>query len=200
MGEVDGVTARELRVLDGPNLYFTRPAIKLTLGVGPWLALADERATRLALRAGIPSVTSAGALLSDQRRRLVARLAVHLIRELADATQTHLAVRGRLGPNPDEVVIAFPWRRQGAAEAFGRELAPLLELCLDGRRSVGRAMHEAARRVAAVEPGPPPPALRPAIPIIAVTGTNGKTTTVRLIAHLVRTAGRSVGYTTTDGV
>ncbi|TMF85828.1 MAG: Mur ligase, partial [Chloroflexi bacterium] len=200
MGEVDGVTARELRVLDGPNLYFTRPAIKLTLGVGPWLALADERAMRLALRAGIPSVTSAGAPLSDQRRRLVARLAVHLIRELADATQTHLAVRGRLGPNPDEVVIAFPWRRQGAAEAFGRELAPLLELCLDGRRSVGRAIHEAARRVAAVEPGPPPPALRPAIPIIAVTGTNGKTTTVRLIAHLVRTAGRSVGYTTTDGV
>ena len=200
MGEADGVTMRELRVLDGPNLYFTRPAIKLTVGVGPWLVLADERAKRQALRVGIPSVASAGAPLSDQRRRFIARLAVHLTREFADATETHLAVRGRLGPNPDEVVIAFPWRRQGAAEAFGRELAPLLELCLDGRRSVGRAMHEAARRVAAVEPGPPPPALRPAIPIIAVTGTNGKTTTVRLIAHLVRTAGRSVGYTTTDGV
>ena len=200
MGEVDGVTVRELRVLDGPNLYFTRPAIKLTLGVSPWLVLADERAKRRALRVGIASVASAGAPLSDQRRRFIARLAVHLTREFADATETHLAVRGRLGPNPDEVVIAFPWRRQGAAEAFGRELAPLLELCLDGRRSVGRAMHEAARRVAAVEPGPAPPGLRPAIPIIAVTGTNGKTTTVRLIAHLIRTAGWSVGYTTTDGV
>src|SRR5439155_16225209 len=33
-----------------------------------------------------------------------------------------------------------------------------------------------------------------------VTGTNGKTTTVRLIAHLARTAGQSVAYTTTDGV
>jgi cyanophycin synthetase len=42
--------------------------------------------------------------------------------------------------------------------------------------------------------------LRPAIPIIAVTGTNGKTTTVRLIAQLARTAGRHVAYTTTDGV
>ena len=67
MGEVDGVTARELRVLDGPNLYFTRPAIKLTLGVGPWLALADERAMRLALRAGIPSFTSPASSLTRRR-------------------------------------------------------------------------------------------------------------------------------------
>lgn len=38
------------------------------------------------------------------------------------------------------------------------------------------------------------------IPIIAVTGTNGKTTTTRLTAHICRTAGKKVGYTTSDGV
>jgi cyanophycin synthetase len=38
------------------------------------------------------------------------------------------------------------------------------------------------------------------IPVVAVTGTNGKTTTVRLLAHLVRTAGRTVAYSSTDGV
>ncbi len=38
------------------------------------------------------------------------------------------------------------------------------------------------------------------IPIIAITGTNGKTTTTRLIAHIVKTAGYKVGYTTSDGV
>lgn len=45
-----------------------------------------------------------------------------------------------------------------------------------------------------------PPGSTARIPIIAVTGTNGKTTTTRLIAHLVRSMGYRVGYTTTDGV
>jgi cyanophycin synthetase len=38
------------------------------------------------------------------------------------------------------------------------------------------------------------------IPIVAVAGTNGKTTTTRLIAHIARMKGYKVGYTTTDGV
>lgn len=38
------------------------------------------------------------------------------------------------------------------------------------------------------------------IPIIAITGTNGKTTTSRLIAHIAKMKGYRVGYTTSDGV
>jgi cyanophycin synthetase len=38
------------------------------------------------------------------------------------------------------------------------------------------------------------------IPIIAITGTNGKTTTTRLTAHISKSAGKKVGYTTSDGV
>ena len=38
------------------------------------------------------------------------------------------------------------------------------------------------------------------IPVVAVTGTNGKTTTVRLISHLLKTDGLRVGMTNTDGV
>ncbi|MBW8049679.1 MAG: cyanophycin synthetase [Cytophagales bacterium] len=38
------------------------------------------------------------------------------------------------------------------------------------------------------------------IPIITVTGTNGKTTTVRLIAHILKTVDYKVGFTTTDGI
>ena len=45
-----------------------------------------------------------------------------------------------------------------------------------------------------------PPGDDSRIPIIAVTGTNGKTTTTRLIAHIAKMKGKKVGYTTTDGV
>ncbi len=38
------------------------------------------------------------------------------------------------------------------------------------------------------------------IPIVAVTGTNGKTTTTRLIAHMAKMNGHRVGYTTSDGI
>ena len=38
------------------------------------------------------------------------------------------------------------------------------------------------------------------IPIIAITGTNGKTTTTRLVAHIAKSAGKRVGYTTSEGV
>ncbi|TMC29694.1 MAG: Mur ligase [Chloroflexi bacterium] len=199
-GEAHPVKTLELRVLDGPNLYFTRPAIKLTLAVTPWLELAEARAQQLTQRAGFPTVNHPGLARSEQRRRYVARFAIHLTRALAAATGTHLATRGRPGPEPDQVVVAFPWRRQGAAEAFAGELAPLLDLFLDGRRSVVRATADIARRLDRIDPGPAPSVLHPTIPVISVTGTNGKTTTVRLVAHLARTAGRSVAYTTTDGV
>lgn len=45
-----------------------------------------------------------------------------------------------------------------------------------------------------------PPGKSARIPIIATTGTNGKTTTTRLIAHLVKNSGYRVGFTTSDGI
>jgi cyanophycin synthetase len=45
-----------------------------------------------------------------------------------------------------------------------------------------------------------PPGTPFRIPIIAVTGTNGKTTTTRLIAHMAKMMGYHVGFTTSDGV
>ena len=45
-----------------------------------------------------------------------------------------------------------------------------------------------------------PPDSPSRIPIAAVTGTNGKTTTSRMLAHILKMAGRTVGFTSTDGV
>ncbi|MEN8144335.1 MAG: cyanophycin synthetase [Gemmatimonadota bacterium] len=45
-----------------------------------------------------------------------------------------------------------------------------------------------------------PPGSPSSIPIAAITGTNGKTTTARMVAHILKLAGRYVGLTSTDGV
>jgi cyanophycin synthetase len=68
------------------------------------------------------------------------------------------------------------------------------------RRSGAGLVGEAAERVRTADPGPAPVVPEPTIPVIAVTGTNGKTTTVRLLAHMARTAGKRVAYSSTDGV
>ncbi|HEY0046905.1 MAG TPA: cyanophycin synthetase [Flavobacterium sp.] len=45
-----------------------------------------------------------------------------------------------------------------------------------------------------------PPTKPSRVPIIAITGTNGKTTTTRLLAHIVKNNGFKVGFTTSDGI
>ena len=45
-----------------------------------------------------------------------------------------------------------------------------------------------------------PPGKPSRVPIIAITGTNGKTTTTRLMAHIVKNNGYRVGFTTSDGI
>lgn len=45
-----------------------------------------------------------------------------------------------------------------------------------------------------------PPGAPSRVPIVAVTGTNGKTTTSRMIAHIMKGLGRQVGMTSTDGI
>jgi cyanophycin synthetase len=68
------------------------------------------------------------------------------------------------------------------------------------RRSPTRLIAELAPLVAAADPGPEPTVPDPRVPVVQITGTNGKTTTTRLLAHLVEAAGKTVAYSSTDGV
>ncbi len=201
----------EVRVLDGPNLYFTRPAVKLTLAVPGLIDAPEDRVARLAARAGVPVGARTdrgrrrvqswpGPAGTEHRLRFAVRLIAHVTRAVAEAAGTALAVRSRVGPGADHVVVAFPWRRRHAAEALAREVGEVLRRLVTGRASLPRLAGEAAARLRLVDPGPAPDVPDPAIPVVAVTGTNGKTTTVRLLAHLVRSAGKHVAYSSTDGV
>ena len=193
------VAVVELRVLDGPNLYFPRPAIKLTLGVDGWLRASETAAGRAAERLGVSGAGSPGAPGSEHRVRVVARAGAHLTRRLAAATGVHrLAVRARPGPEPGQIVVAFPWRRRGSSEALARAVGRAMGDVL--RRSPDRVVAELASLVASADPGPEPTVPDPVTPVVQITGTNGKTTTTRLLAHIVTAAGERVAYCSTDGV
>lgn len=72
--------------------------------------------------------------------------------------------------------------------------APGFRMHLDPTEGIGRNVAEPVIDMLY------PPGSSARIPIIAVSGTNGKTTTTRLMAHLVKQMGHKVGFTTTDGV
>jgi cyanophycin synthetase len=122
-----------------------------------------------------------------------------LVRAIAVESGTaRLAVRVRPTNDWQALVVAFPWRHRERAQALGRAVADVLD-ALPGP-SLEEAVSEAAASVAAAAPGEAPRTITPRIPVVAVTGTNGKTTTSRMIAHIARTDGKLVGWSNTDGI
>jgi cyanophycin synthetase len=188
----------ELRVLEGPNLYFPRAAIKLTLDITPLASAPTTTATRLARRIGLANALP-GEPDTGFRQRFAVRAVSRLVRAVAHESGTlRLAVRVRSTSDPHQIVVAYPWRHRERAEEMGRAVAAVLD-AVPGE-DVDQAVSHAAERVAAAPDGPSPQTITPEIPVVAVTGTNGKTTTSRMIAHIARVDGRVVGWSNTDGI
>ena len=188
----------ELRVLEGPNLYFPRAAVKLTLDVSTITEAGEEAVLRFARRIGLRT-TRPGAPGSGFRQRFALRAVERLVRAIAaEAGTRRLAVRVRPTSNPDVVVVAFPWRNRGRAQALGQAVAHALDAL--PTPDVEEAVSAAAAEVAAAPRGDRPGTITPTIPVVAVTGTNGKTTTSRMIARIARTSGLVVGWSNTDGI
>ncbi len=189
---------RELRVLTGPNLYFPRPAVKLTLDASGVQAADAARvvAWQRALRVREPTV---GLPHSPARGVAAAELAAAVVRRGAGRLRTRVAAVGRPGDD-DTVVVAYPFRHRTTAELFGEAVATVFAAITRHGADPEQALDAVPVALAGHDPGETVTPLRPTIPVIAVTGTNGKTTTTRLIAHLVKTGGRVPGWSSTDGI
>ena len=195
------VTVTEVRVLEGPNLYFARPAIKIIVDCPGYLG-ADERTLRaIATRLGLRGVRP-GAPDSEQRQRAVMRLVAQVVRRIANESgTTRLGIRVRTGGSREQVVVAFPWRWRGRGVALGESLGPVLGALIDPDETIHEGTLRAAiTAVTAAEKGALPTVVRPRIPVASVTGTNGKTTTTRLLGHIGMTAGLVTAWSSTDGV
>jgi cyanophycin synthetase len=192
------VVTEEVRLLEGPNLYFTKPAVKVMLSMPGYLeapttsvkAVADALGMRA--RVGEPG--------SVQRRAFLGRVAQQSIRTIARAAGTsRVGVRVRAGAAPEDVVVAAVWRRRGRAWVLGESLAGFLTDVLAGGEPAALAK-AIANEMMSARAGSRPSAITPKVPVASITGTNGKTTTTRLLAHMCMTAGKTTAWSSTDGV
>jgi cyanophycin synthetase len=159
-----GVELLELRVLDGPNRFFNRPAVKLEFG-------AD--------------VDGSAAVVASEAAEVVRRLYAGL-----DLGEPRVTLRESVDHR--RAAVAYTWRRRAIAQAIGTSAS---------RVALGRSTERRElRSLSAIALGPRSHLPTPHIPIIGVTGTNGKSTTTRLIAHIAREAGMRVGMTNSDGI
>jgi cyanophycin synthetase len=196
------VVVQEVRVLDGPNLYFARPAVKISLDLPGYLALPRTAAVQVAERAGLRSPRP-GKPHTAQRQRFVMRLAAHVTRRIvAGFGPRRLTVHTRPGSDVTTIVIAVPWRHRTWGRLSGEVVGPVLQALLsaESATSADRILADASAGIRAQAPGGPSEVGRAPVPVVSITGTNGKTTTTRLVAHISMTAGLTTAWSSTSGV
>ncbi|MBC9823375.1 tetratricopeptide repeat protein [Terrabacter sp. MAHUQ-38] len=197
---VPPVRVDEVRVLDGPNLYFSRPAIKVILHLPGYLDLKRTDAEALARRLGMRSARP-GRRGTALRQRFVMRLIRNVARRVGtEIGAGRLGVRVRAGQTVEDVVLAFPWVHRTRGRVAGEQFGAVMAGLLDRSRRPDDVIEEAAAVILAAPDGPGPSVITPSVPVASVTGTNGKTTTTRLMAHMCMTAGLTTAWSSTDGV
>lgn len=194
----------EVRLLDGPNVYRLEPAIKLEVGIGRRRTWFGKREPEPHALVRLTSTVPASALPS--RVAALAAWVRQLRRAAPDGSEGRVTVHR--SSDPGHWMVVAPWAMDDRAKAIaeaafalaGRDVAPGPRSRRSSRQSRYVANFEARIRDAE---GVGPSWLRDAdrrVPVISITGTNGKTTTTRLISHMLRHAGRHVGSTTSDGI
>ncbi len=188
----------EIRDLDGPNLFMLRPAIKLEIDAqGDWPVVAEKFAAAFAI-GDIPQPVD---LIPVSTERLLTLL-TETVNVLHDRTGTpRPEVETRRMEAPNHFAVAFSWSHR----AFGKLLAETAFAIVSGSidNLPERLAHLQALAKTDAAPDQQPEMLADAnrsLPIVGVTGTNGKTTTTRLIASILMESGRRVGWTSSSGV
>jgi cyanophycin synthetase len=194
----------EIRLLDGPSVYRLEPVVKVEVAVGrrrSWYGPREPAAHNL-IRLGRAVPQREWPPEVEALRHWVARF-----RQAAGEGRTQGLVVHR-SSDPGHWIVTWPWSRADRAKAIADAA---LELTARGiRHAPRRALTPRQRRLfdrlvdrVRTAEGAPPAWIRDAdrsIPIVSISGTNGKSTTTRLITRILRLAGKHVGTTTSDGV
>ncbi|MBX3069855.1 MAG: hypothetical protein KF883_05090 [Thermomicrobiales bacterium] len=163
----------ETRLLEGPNIFMLEPAVKIEFDTGHASVTDDD--------------------LAD-----VQELAQRVEQLHADAGQARPAITIEAMEVDGHISLAFGWTNR----RFARLVCDVIASEID-RGSAALSSAEIGAVLDENDPSDAPEMIGDAARsklAIGVTGTNGKTTTTRLIAHIFRHAGRHVGWSCSSGV
>lgn len=188
----------EIRDLDGPNLFLLQPAIKLEIAAGVDGPVAAEQATQ-AFLLNEPPLTPTVVPVSTYRLFSLLTETVNVIHDRIGEPRPDITTR--LMESPGHVVIAFGWRHRTLGMGIARTAFDLvsgqpidLDAALQSLETIAGA---------STDPDLEPELMRDSerrIPIVGITGTNGKTTTTRLLSSILMHSGKRVAWTSSAGV
>jgi cyanophycin synthetase len=193
----------EIRLLEGPNVYRLEPVVKVEVALGRRRTWYGQRSPgRHALvRLGAKVPAGAWPIQIDALVTWIRRLRI-------DHGEGRGGVSVHRSSDPGHWIVTFPWsgaeRAHSIAEASlalsDRDVSPSRRAHLTGAQE--RLVARWSARISESR-ATPPAWVRDAdrrIPVVSITGTNGKSTVTRLITHILKVAGKRVGTTTSDGV
>jgi cyanophycin synthetase len=193
----------ETRLLEGPNVYRLEPVVKLEFAVGRRRTFYGQRAP-----GGHALVQLGAAVPARDWPDGVAAVVAWIRRLRAEAGEGGPGLAVHRSSDPGHWIVTFPWSgaeraltvTEAAVALAGREVSPSRTAHLTGSQE--RLLERWRVRLAAAR-ATPPTWIRDAdrrIPVVSISGTNGKSTVTRLITHILLRSGRHVGTTTSDGV
>jgi cyanophycin synthetase len=180
----------EIRELDGPNLFLAAPAVKIEFVFENEadVARSRQRAETRLRAAGVPLPAEIG-ILQELLSAALAQLAEHNA-QLAPKTVWKTL------DTPGHIVFAFAWTSRAFARFAAHALVDLLQGEPDEPWPCGESFTPGG-----ADDGPL--LIRDGerrAKIVAITGTNSKTTTTRLVAHMAMSAGLHAGWSSSSGV
>jgi cyanophycin synthetase len=193
----------EIRLLEGPNVYRLEPVVKIEVSIGrrrTWYGQRDPgRHALVLLGANVPV---------HERPDPIAAIVAWVRRLRVDHGEGRGGVAVHRSSDPGHWIVTFPWTGEEQARLVAeaalaladRDVSPSRTAQLTGAQA--RLVARWSERIGEARTSPPT-WIRDAdrrVPIVSISGTNGKSTVTRLITHILVLAGRHVGTTTSDGV
>ncbi len=193
----------EIRLLEGPNVYRLDPTAKVEVRLGRRRAWRGDRAGSQGAGARLGSTVPP----REQPDEIV-ELVAWCRRLRTDAGEGVGGVAAHRGADPGHWVVSFPWSgaerarilAEAAVDLASRNVSSGRRAALTGAQARRLARWQARMTTARTSPPGWITDAERTVPTVSISGTNGKSTVSRLIAHILEGAGQNVGMTTSDGV